>query len=348
MLEEPPSGTVVTAPPQTSPGAPGGRDDLRCPLCEYDLRGLTEPRCPECGYRFNWSDLTDPAKRLHPYLFEHHPEQKARSFLRTHLNAMRPKHFWTSLLPAQPSFPRRLVLYWCIAAAVMVPVLTGHYVLWAKSYAAFTRAERARWAKIFPPGSAQYRDLVRHYGSYQKFEDSNWPLPPAGGFFQRAWEAERGYTTGFAIALLAWPWATFLALLVFRVSMRRARIKPVHVLRCVLYSFDAYAWVALAVGAAVAYRAMLTWDGLRTSPNLPLAFVPQAPIPTGMPFSYRADMVPDTLFWTGLAALLFMTYRLASAFRHYLKFDHPVATVLASQLIVVLAALVAAVRLLIE
>src|SRR5256885_15735714 len=84
--------------------------DLRCPLCESDLRGLTEPRCPECGYRFDWADLTDPSRRRHPYLFEHHPEQRVASFVRTHVNAMRPGRFWKSLLPAQPSYPRRLIL----------------------------------------------------------------------------------------------------------------------------------------------------------------------------------------------------------------------------------------------
>ena len=49
-------------------------ETLHCPLCEYNLRGLSEPRCPECGYRFEWAELRDPSRRLHPYLFEHHPE----------------------------------------------------------------------------------------------------------------------------------------------------------------------------------------------------------------------------------------------------------------------------------
>ena len=48
-------------------------EDIFCPLCEYNLRGLIEPRCLECGYRFEWPDLLDPRRRLHPYLFEHHP-----------------------------------------------------------------------------------------------------------------------------------------------------------------------------------------------------------------------------------------------------------------------------------
>jgi predicted amidophosphoribosyltransferase len=30
---------------------------LRCPTCAYDLTGLTEPRCPECGNRFDLDDI---------------------------------------------------------------------------------------------------------------------------------------------------------------------------------------------------------------------------------------------------------------------------------------------------
>ena len=54
-----------------------------CPLCDYDLRGLAEPQCPECGYRFTWDELTDPRRRAHPYAFEHHPERNAWSFRKT-------------------------------------------------------------------------------------------------------------------------------------------------------------------------------------------------------------------------------------------------------------------------
>jgi len=50
------------------------------------------------------------------------------------------------------------------------------------------------------------------------------------------------------------------------------------------------------------------------------------------------------LCWLCAAALLVGAYRLAAAFRHYLKFDHPVATVVASQVIVGLAAVVAAIQ----
>ena len=47
-----------------SPGPDGLQEDIPCPECKYDLRGLTEPRCPECGRRFEWSDV--PAMRPPP------------------------------------------------------------------------------------------------------------------------------------------------------------------------------------------------------------------------------------------------------------------------------------------
>src|SRR5947207_2344425 len=90
---------------------------IHCPLCDYDLRGLIEPRCPECGYRFDWKDLRDPTRRLHPYLFEHHPERNIRALLRTVRASQRPKRFWRGLFPTQRPDRRRLLIYW------LVPVL---------------------------------------------------------------------------------------------------------------------------------------------------------------------------------------------------------------------------------
>jgi hypothetical protein len=91
-------------------------------LCEYDLRGLTEPRCPECGYRFEWDELRDPRRRFHPYLFEHHPNRNAWSFFHTLVGGLAPRRFWSTLYPTQPSRPHRLVAYWVLCG---VPVGVG-------------------------------------------------------------------------------------------------------------------------------------------------------------------------------------------------------------------------------
>ena len=77
-----------TPAPQPQPQWAAVVESICCPLCEYNLRGLSEPRCPECGYRFDWDALLDPTKRLHPYLFEHHPERNVRSFVRTFLGGV--------------------------------------------------------------------------------------------------------------------------------------------------------------------------------------------------------------------------------------------------------------------
>ena len=34
-----------------------GRDSVVCPTCGYNLTGLSEPRCPECGSRFTLDQL---------------------------------------------------------------------------------------------------------------------------------------------------------------------------------------------------------------------------------------------------------------------------------------------------
>src|SRR5438477_10336608 len=93
--------------------APPALDDkLLCPLCDYDLRGLIEPRCPECGYRFEWAELRDPTRRLHPYLFEHHPERNVRALIRTFRTSLRPWRFWSQLFPTQAPRRRRMIVYW--------------------------------------------------------------------------------------------------------------------------------------------------------------------------------------------------------------------------------------------
>lgn len=35
---------------------------IRCPNCDYDLRGLTEDRCPECGRRFSSREVATYAE----------------------------------------------------------------------------------------------------------------------------------------------------------------------------------------------------------------------------------------------------------------------------------------------
>src|SRR5689334_19280249 len=104
---DPPAATRTAAAPSLNPDAAPDWDAIPeeggCPLCEYILRGLSEPRCPECVYRFIWPELFDPALKAHPYLFEHNLRRPVRSFVRTMVGGLRPQKLWSSLRPTQPS-----------------------------------------------------------------------------------------------------------------------------------------------------------------------------------------------------------------------------------------------------
>src|SRR6185436_3418471 len=79
---------------------PQERDALACPLCRYPFRGLStleRPQCPECGYRFEWVELLRARQHKHPYLFEHHRGRGVRSFVRTFVQGLMPRRFWSSL-----------------------------------------------------------------------------------------------------------------------------------------------------------------------------------------------------------------------------------------------------------
>jgi hypothetical protein len=199
------------------------RDALDCPLCKYSLRGLadvSDPRCPECGYRFTWRELLNARQNLHPYLFEHHQPGYVRSFFLTLWRGMRPAKFWSGLNAAHEVRPRALVAY-CLLMTLLVALS-----LWVGWYLAHAGALYA----------ANWNSWVNRFQS---------PMPPQPAFFRQA--LRYGDTDGIEAHLLftvfAWPWLTLGALLVFRSSMNRAFVDVTHVFRCVVYSFDAFLWM---------------------------------------------------------------------------------------------------------
>jgi hypothetical protein len=315
----PPTAPEATAPPNWAETTA----DVLCPLCTYNLRGLTEPRCPECGYRFQWPEVLDARRRLHPYLFEHHPERNIRSYWRTALGALRPIRFWTSLHPIQPSNRRRLVLYIAIQQVFYLLAVVGMFLL---SICLIEQAENASIASLNRslatnmntriPAFQQW--AIKRYGSMQAYLTAT--RTPSVTFAQvlKARIDHRdfyGEVAGLVAIPLAWPWLTYLTLRIFRVSMRRARLNTTHFLRCVVYSFDSALWAALFGAGICAAGATL---GGR-----------QARIETLVCGSMAAIWVLG-----GLYSIL----RLWAAYRLYLRFQHAFATVILSQVVVGLVA----------
>jgi hypothetical protein len=305
-----------------------------CPMCDYDLRGQVEPRCPECGYRFSWEELRDPSRRLHPYLFELHPERNLRSFLRTIAGGLLPRRFWRRMSPTQPASVRRLILYHVL---VVVPALLAVIIT-----VTATTTARIRWSRearaqavAFYASPVGQQSLARQYASLgtpppttQQIIDQSAPLLSPMRVFADAFAelAEEPVMTA-GVAVFAWPLLTLAAMMIFRISMRRARVKPVHAMRCVVYCADVMAWFNVCALLVAGLWATEAIGGVAIFRVLP-------------PNWYFV-----TLFAVAILAALTFFYRLVIAIRLYLRFDHAWATALATQ---VIAALVATIILLLQ
>ena len=331
----PPASPPEGRPALAAPARPSAEDGaaIPCPLCDYDLRGRTEPRCPECGYRFEWPQLLDPDLKRHPYLFEHHPRRNVRAFFRTLLGGFLPRRFWRSLRPSQPSAPRRLVLYWLLATLpIFVLPAFGAVRLFradAAQHEAYRRSVFAgmqRAVSATPASQLQpFQQELARVGGLQAWVDERYP-PTRSWRYLRAWmfgsDAQDAFklpgrweallrTTHVPILYMAWPWLTLATLMIFRASMRRAKVKTIHVLRCTIYSCDAGVVLVPLAG-------LFGWHSA-------YAFVPAL-----------GGMGVD---WRMIAALFFAAYtgyRLSLAYSLYMRFDRPAATALASQAIVLL------------
>jgi|CXWL01.1.fsa_nt_gi hypothetical protein len=310
---------IIAGPPDWSTIT----EDIHCVLCDYNLRGLAESRCPECGYRFEWADLLDPRRRVHPYLFEHHPERSFWSFKKTLLGGLRPKRFWRTLHPIQPSRPRRLLLYWFLTvgpailltlfADLALQVAACHHDAW----------EQRRMFSNYVNHGMTAEQKKRPYGfpTSQMAIDHRTPIPTLLSSFRTAWRYLGWRLSPFGTPrsmilirfslVLFYPWLNLLGLLVFQISMRRARIRTVHVLRSIVYSYDVvFAWPLMAVvGAALTFltnsRSSLELLGITLVPLL-------------------------------LVAVMLVLYKQYYALKCYLNFDKPLATLLASQFIGIL------------
>ena len=200
-------------------------DDIHCPLCEYDLRGQVEPRCPECGFKFKWEDLRDPKLRLHPYLFEHHPERNVRSFFRTLVGGLRPRKFWSTLYPTQPSRPLRLIIYLALLSVfTIVPALANIGFRAMRVWAENEQYRAATLINIQGPGGARWRSRFSSGMTPQQIVDRIAPQLTRRQLLDYAWRFGGFRTVVYLlIPMVTWPLLTLAAMMIFQWSMMKAR-----------------------------------------------------------------------------------------------------------------------------
>lgn len=308
------SPTATSAPPDWS----RIERDILCPLCDYNLRGLSEARCPECGYQFIWDEVLNEHVRPHPYLFEHHPERNTWSFVRTLFgSATFPASFWKSVHPTQEIRFRRLILYWLMIASIcLLPFIVryGHAVIERNELNLVIRNQTIAFWGV-------QQNLKPPRGPSANYLDASAPLWPNPNLFLDTLTSYYVKPHFFlAMFLLLWPWMTFAALMIFQKSMNRAMIKRRHVLRCIIYSISASVWLSLMSGALLAYEVFSKYQNRSRFRRIISSWL-----------EYHA-------FALIVIGFLVLAVYLTIAYRRYLRFPHAMMVIIATQVIIGLLA----------
>lgn len=327
-----------TTKASTSPDWSAINRDILCPLCDYNLKMLTEPRCPECGHRFEWADVLAEDRDLRG-LFEHTRRPSIREAARTWLASLLSWRFWQRLKTSHPVRRGRLILFLIlmVCAQGIGAVASATRGVWLVYRDALTQhTTNSAWFKRnvdlrheqLPPETRQ------QFPTTQSYSDSLFPPPTFAGaaiaqfsgappaFFQTYFYAPRPSAVALlqtSLALLAWPVLTMMLFAVFRVSLRRAGISWPHLFRVVVYCYG-----------VVIVAPILWWCSEKFLVNQPRL------IGYGWDSILRLD---QPTAWVLLILLGWLAIRLAIAMHRYLRIPRGVIMALLSQIIVMLIAL---------
>lgn len=309
-------------------------NEIHCPLCDYSLRGVTLPRCPECGYQFDWRDLLEPERRRHLYLFEQHPRRNFLAFFRTLMAGWEPARFWRGVLPSHTIRRGRLLMYglliqlFCLTGAVLLcadDVLHDMRETNRRRQAFVNHLNKSSPLKVSVWLIAMNSRNPDHlFTSVQDIADFQIPGTFTEAGVKRLEKHEQLYGVAMVAVLpLIWFPLTYLSLRVFRWSMRSRKIVGRQVLRCVVYSGDAMFLLGLLFWMFGVYELAVHF-GTNT-------------------VNVRGEFgIVWVLGFASAILLIHMIWRLYRAYRIYLRFPHALATVASSQVMVIMTVVIVA------
>jgi len=216
--------------------------DLACPLCGYSLYGLPEPRCPECGYQFEWPALIAQRQLRESWFFEH--AGTFRSLLKTRWRSLRPFRFWREVQPAWEIRAGRLGTYLFLTLAITV-LLYG-VLLYALPPAINGGLDLLD--KYLPPSPGK-PVMIMVPSSRSPTGSTPYPFTPRAvpwrerfGIYPRNVESHAGLEALSAVVLTI---VTPLFWLLLRASARRFHLRAIQFARVVTYLMDVLPLISL-------------------------------------------------------------------------------------------------------
>lgn len=300
-------------------------ETLGCPLCGYDLRGLTSRRCPECGHAFEPDALRAALEDGRGQTFEH-AARPAIALVDTAAQSLSPPRFWRRFRPTVPVAPRRLFVWatvWLLAATLwsLVAIAPAAIDAHADAYAPAPFVSFA--GAPTPPGPM-----------YQAWGYARFTWLDAATFALRQRE-QLASAVRLVVAASAWPLTAFIAMRTFAVTLRRAGVRPAHLARVALYGWPTVMLAALVLGTLMLAFA---WEGY--------ALFRAASVPNAVVQWLREVGLSPAAGTCLLAMILLSTLHVVAAHARYLRLPNAAAQALLVALVswLAIAALLLATR----
>ncbi len=266
-------------------------EQLICRHCGYHLYGLRDTRCPECGESFTWKQVLDDYHRRQKPLFEYRwREEPIRSLVRTWWLTLRPGKLWRLIdIHDRPRMGPLLVMLIVATIAIAVMGIVPSFIEEAIDRWRFARQMAARGRTV----------------------------PSLGGMLPTlAWLAwSNRHLIEFVRFVGAWSFFTFASLLVFQQSLRRCKVRTVHVFRVCGYAIIGVAPLA----AALFFITSAVQQGFRK-------------------FWFFEEQIAAVAL---VLVVGFGAWSVGQGYRRYIRMPHSVGVVIAAQVMGLLASAIA-------